>query len=179
MAKESEGEGERNVRRELLVSSEETLKTAIGVSSFPIVLIEPQVVRIFVTVDDYALYANDDRQISTAWGFDDSFTVWGATNGALPRPVVSVIFTERIREAGPPTFDRYTWDVLDLEATLYTISHEMGHAVNLRHHYTGTTNTCVMFHPQTSEWQAFWANIPNDYCVTNPSCRFLWFLKPP
>ena len=38
--------------------------------------IEPKVVRISVVVDDYALYADDPPQSSSAWGLDGYFTVW-------------------------------------------------------------------------------------------------------
>jgi hypothetical protein len=104
----------------------------------------------------------------------------GETDIDLPVPTTCVIYTETIRAMGPPHFDRYTWDKLDVEATKSIIAHELGHAIHLQHHGTGTTTNCVMFVPQTvAEELAWWLQIPADYCDNNPGCRFLWLLRPP
>jgi hypothetical protein len=103
---------------------------------------------------------------------------WGRTFNRLPNPVTCIIYTESIREAVGPTYDRYIWDERDIEVAKYTISHELGHAINLNHHFTGTNTNCVMFVPQTeAEWLLWWMRIPRDYCDNNPNCRFLWFLR--
>ncbi len=113
-------------------------------------------------------------------GFYNEEGLQGETEFGLPLPTDCIIYTETIREQGPPNFDRYTWDELDIEAAKNTIAHELGHAINLRHHFTGTSADCVMFVPQTvQEELAWWLQIPSDYCDANPGCRYLWFLRPP
>jgi len=93
--------------------------------------------------------------------------------------VTCIIYTESIRETVGPTYDRYIWDELDIKVAKYTISHELVHAINLNHHFTGTKANCVMFVPQTeAERLLWWMRIPRDYCNNNPNCRFLWFLRP-
>jgi hypothetical protein len=64
--------------------------------------IEPKVVRISVVVDDYALYADDPPQSSSAWGFDGYFTVWEFEIDppyidALPQDGATYTFTATIR----------------------------------------------------------------------------------
>ena len=73
------------------------------------------------------------------------------------------VYTQTIREACGPTYDRVTWDPTDVSVKQRTIGHECGHSVNIQHHLqTGTTN-CVMYDPcPTAE------PVPHVYCTQAP-----------
>ena len=113
-------------------------------------------------------------------GGDNPEDNWGETFSNLPFPTDCIVYTFAIRRTVGFSNEPHTWEPLDIEVARHTITHELGHAIHLQHHGTGTTTNCVMFVPQTvAEELAWWLQIPADYCDNNPGCRYLWLLRPP
>lgn len=97
---------------------------------------------------------------------------YGRCYYTLPDAPLAYVYSEAIREDGPPINSRTIWDPADTEGMNRTIGHELGHGVNIPgDHRAGTTTNCVEFEPLN------FAAVPHVFCTTNPGCQNQWRLR--